>query len=448
MCIRDSNYPFLLEDEGEAFERGLSTFRFILDRLQLPSGWICGVYAKGVFYGDRFDYNQPGSVLLMRKDADLLLFLMKQAMLLREQGILQECYEEKLRRFCDAFVALFERYGQLGQFIDAETGEMLIGNTASGAIASAGLALAYEFFGDGRFLETARKLGVYYYDHYVSRGMLNGGPGDACQAPDSESAFGMLESYVQLYETTGEERWLACAEETFQQAVTWVMSYDFAFPAESFSAKRRIHTLGTILANAQNKHATPGICTLSGNSILKLYRFTGNSEYLSWMKAISHAIPQFVSLRERPVFTLEKKYLPSGWINERVQTCDWEGKQTVGEFLYGSNWPEVTMLLTYTEVPGIYADFSSGTAEAFDHIRCKVLERKEDEMLLELCNETMYDAVVTVLADDRLKRGLVKHSYFGRMKKSTCRLRAEKTCGCTDRTKRNVFYDQSRGWIC
>lgn len=81
------------------------------------------------------------------------------------------------------------------------------------------------------FLETARKLGVYYYDHYVSRGMLNGGPGDACQAPDSESAFGMLESYVQLYETTGEERWLACAEETFQQAVTWVMSYDFAFPA-------------------------------------------------------------------------------------------------------------------------------------------------------------------------------------------------------------------------
>ena len=38
-------------------------------------------------------------------------------------------------------------------------------------------------------------------------------------------------------------------------------------------------------------------------------------------------------------------------------------------------------------------------------------------MLLELCNETMYDAVVTVLADDRLKRGLVKHNYFGRMKK-------------------------------
>ena len=46
-----NNYPFLLEDEGEAFERGLSTFRFILDRLQLPSGWICGVYAKGVFTG-------------------------------------------------------------------------------------------------------------------------------------------------------------------------------------------------------------------------------------------------------------------------------------------------------------------------------------------------------------------------------------------------------------
>ena len=138
----------------------------------------------------------------MRKDADLLLFLMKQAMLLREQGILQECYEEKLRRFCDAFVALFERYGQLGQFIDAETGEMLIGNTASGAIASAGLrwpmsSSATAAFGDRP--QTRRLL----LRPLCLKGNAQRRPGDACQAPDSESAFGMLESYVQLYETTG-----------------------------------------------------------------------------------------------------------------------------------------------------------------------------------------------------------------------------------------------------
>lgn len=34
----------------------------------------------------------------------------------------------------------------------------------------------------------------------------------------------------------------------------------------------------------------------------------------------------------------------TGYINERIQTSDWEGKHTVGEFLYGSNWPEVSML--------------------------------------------------------------------------------------------------------
>ncbi len=134
------------------------------------------------------------------------------------------------------------------------------------------------------------------------------------------------------------------AKKAFRLAVTWVMSYDFQFPKESTAGKLSAHTRGTVFANAQNKHSAPGICTLSGNSMLKLYRFTGEEIYLEWMRRISHAIPQFVSLNDRPVDTLSGKPLLTGYINERIQTSDWEGKHTVGEFLYGSNWPEVSML--------------------------------------------------------------------------------------------------------
>ncbi len=410
-----NNYPFLLEDNGIAFERAFSTFRFILDKLQFPSGWICGIYANGVVYGEHFDYSNPGTSLLIRKDADLLYFLMKQAMLLEEKGLLSESHRQKLSLFADAFVSLFEKYGQLGQFIDAKTGEILVGQSASGAISCAALALAGEFFGNQRYLETAEALGDYYYCNYVEKGILNGGPGEICQAPDSESAFGMLESYVQLYETLGKEKWLRYAEETFLIAITWVMSYDFKFPSGSVSARRRVHTLGTVFANAQNKHSAPGICTLSGNCLLKLYRFTGNQDYLYWTKAISHSISQFVSLTERPVLSLEKTYLKPGYINERVQTSDWEGKETVGGFQNGSNWPEVTMMLTYTEIPGIYVDFGAGVVEAFDHIGCRCVQMDKETAQLELYNCTAFDATVTILVDDTCCTNYVYHNYFQKM---------------------------------
>ena len=422
-----NNYPFLLEDNGVAFERAFSTFRFILDKLQFPSGWVCGIYANGVTYGEHFDFSDSGSSLLVRKDADLLYFLIKQAMLLEEKGLLTDSHRQKLALFADAFVSLFEKYGQLGQFIDAKTGEMLVGRSASAAIACAALALAGEFFNEGRYLQTAAALGDYYYDEYVSKGILNGGPGEICQAPDSESAFGMLEGYVQLYETLKDKKWLRYAEETFLIAITWVMSYDFKFPAGCTAARRSVHTLGTVFANAQNKHSAPGICTLSGSSILKLYRFTGNQEYLYWMKAISHSIPQFVSLPERPILTLDKVYLKPGYINERVQTSDWEGKETVGGFLNGSNWPEVTMMLTYTEVPGVYVDFGTGVVETFDHVCCTKKDIHSDKVELCLTNNTDFDATVTILADDSRNIETIRHNYFAKMQQITLQSRQSLT---------------------
>lgn len=408
-----NGYPFLLEDEGQPRQRALDTFRFIFDRLQLENGWVCGMYGNGVFYGDTFDLSKPSDVLLIRKDGDLLYFTLKQFLACREA---LKDYEQNLRALCDAFVRLYRKYGQIGQFIHTQTDTMAIGNSGCGAIVCAALALAYEIFRQEDYLETARGLGELYEKDYLLRGVVNGCPGEICQAPDSEGAFALLEGYVQLYETTGEARWLQCAKQGAELAMTWVMSYDFAFPQDSAAAKRGAHTLGTVFANAQNKHSAPGICTLSGNSLLKLYRFTGEEKYLTWLQTITRALPQFVSLPERPVMTLEGKYLPAGYVNERVQTSDWEGKHTIGQFLYGSNWPEVSLMLTYVEVPGLYADLSSGRVTAFDSVRWGILEKDGGEALhLWVENPTPYDTVLTLLADEPTQR--LTHNYFAGMER-------------------------------
>jgi len=410
-----NSYAFLLEDQGQARARALDTFGFIFDHLQAENGWICGMYADGVFYGDTFDLEKPTDVLLIRKDADLLYFALKQYMACSRE---LESYRDKLISLCDAFVRLYRKYGQIGQFVDTRTDTIVIGNSACGAMAPAALALGWQVFGKAEYLETAEALGMLYGQDYLKKGIINGCPGEICQAPDSEGAFALLESFVQLYETTRKAHWLQYAQEAFDLAITWVMSYDFTFPQESAAAKRGAHTLGTVFANAQNKHSAPGICTLSGSSLLKLYRFTGDNKYIYWLQAISRALMQFVSLKERPVFTLDGKYLPEGYVNERVQTSDWEGKNTMGGFLYGSNWPEVCVLLTYVEVPGIYADLRTGKAWAMDSMRCGVTAWTPGEtMELWLENPTAYGAAVTIFADDPTQKSAMTHNYFGAMRK-------------------------------
>lgn len=416
-----NNYSFLLEDDDLAYERGFSTFRFILDRLQNEKGWICGIYAKEIFYGDNFELGQPGNILLVRKNADLLFFLLKESMVLEEKGESIDLYKDKIRSLADAFVRLFNKYGQVGQFMDIQTEELIIGNSASAGILVGAMALASEYFKHKAYLEVAEKLGDYYYRHHVALGILNGCPGEICQAPDSEAAFGLLEGYTQLYETTKNHKWLSYAKQTFEIAITWVMNYDFAFPHESTAAKLSLHTLGTVFANVQNKHSAPGICTLSGNSLLKLYRFTKDRRYLEWLYSIAHSLPQFVSLEERPILTLDKMYLSPGFMNERVQTSDWEGKETIGEFLNGSNWPEVSMLLTFIEIPGIYVDLSHNLVYCFDHIECVIEHKDEGQMVLELFNSTRYDTQVTLLVDESIDLDALKHNYYGKMRKISLR---------------------------
>lgn len=115
--------------------------------------------------------------------------------------------------------------------------------------------------------------------------------------------------------------------------------------------------------------------------------------------------------------TLEGKNLPSGFFNERVQTSDWEGKETVGEFLYGSNWPEVSMLLTYVEVPGIYLDLDRKVLCCMDHVTAKLISGEREETLISVENTTPYDAIVTLLVDDGTGKEPLGHSYFEKMKK-------------------------------
>lgn len=328
-------------------ERSLKTIRHLF-RYQGKSGLFTGGCDKDlVSFSDGFDTPGTDNWCLIRKSADCLFFVLRQMELL---DTVPDWMEEGTRRLADAFVHLWQKYGQLGQFVDVETGEIAAGGSVSGGIASAGLVLAWRRFGDAVYLETASALGDYYYRNFVRKGYTTGGPGEMLQCPDSESAFGLLESYVWLYDETRDDRFLQYAVATAHLCSSWVVSYNYRFPETSEFGRLGMKTIGSVFANVQNKHSAPGICTLSGTSLKKLYDWTGDEKFLTLYREVTETISQYMSTEERPIYAMGGEKLPAGFICERVNMSDWESYAWIGSVFNGSCWCEVSNLLVLGEM--------------------------------------------------------------------------------------------------
>ena len=135
-----------------------------------------------------------------------------------------ESWKLPLRKFADGFITLWNRYGQFGQRIDIETGEIIIGGSNSAVMAIGGLALASEYEKRPELLNVAKEAARYYYENFTRKGISCGGPGEILLNNDAESAFAMLESMMVLYEVTGEKEWLKYAEDAAGLCSTWVVS--------------------------------------------------------------------------------------------------------------------------------------------------------------------------------------------------------------------------------
>lgn len=382
--------------------RAARTMDSLFSHLQHKNGYIVSNQFNGQAFGDDFDHKEKQNILLVRKNGDVLLFAARMIELVRSRGEnVPEQWLDGLGRLADAFVRLWQRCGQFGQFIDTETETILQGGTASGSSIPGGLIMAWRILRQPVYRETAEAAARAYYEQHVCRGLLNGGPGEILQNPDSESTSNLLESYVTLFELTGDRQWLNMAEQTAHQCASWVVSYDFVFPVQSAFGQLGLHTLGSVYANVQNKHAAPGFCTLSGAAWLRLARAAGDRRYLELIRETAHNITQYLSREDRPITSWDEgRPLPPGWMCERVNMSDWEDQARIGGVFFGSCWCEISCLLTYAEIPGIWFITDTGEATVLDHVTAAVTEAGLDWQLA-ISNPTRFDATVKILAESR-----------------------------------------------
>jgi hypothetical protein len=409
-------WPLLVRGNAASWPRALRVWDFIANHAVTPSGFVRGCFSGGTWHGT------PDRCYL-RYSADTLYFLMKTLLHLRVGPPHQDPKEAWLklaRGLCDGFVRCWEQAGHLPHYVDGPTGAVLLGGSCAAALAPAGLALGARYFEEPRYRDVAEAAARRFRDRFLAKGLTNGGPGDIHQNVDSESAAALLESFVVLLEEgNGATEWVDAARRCAAYCATWVTSYDFEFPASSTFGKMDMLTTGTVWANVQNKHAAPGICTLSGASLFKLWRATGEAVWLDLIRDIARCLPQYVSRADRPIPDTRTpkrwKVMRPGWVNERVNLSDWEVRGQpweeigVGEIFGGSTWSEPAILNTVAEVPGLYLDTDALELTAFDHVHAQVFHADDHAITLRVTNSTPFAAAPVLLAegaDERRRRWL------------------------------------------
>ncbi len=374
---------------GDQFhlDRVTKTFDFAIPRAQGDAGYFFGALNyDGKNFG-REGYDEFPEIVLTRKNADVLFWMIKQFELLKTQGrekSIHPDWERNIQRLADAFVATWKKNGQWGRMLNNETGEVAEYNTSGGAMAIGGLALAANYYGNPEYLKIAQEAANFYYQRdFVSQGMTTGGCADILQNADSETAAGFMTSLMALYETTGEEKWLEKSRELANLVATWTTSYDYELPIETELGKLGAKLAGIYWASTQNKHGAPGICTSSGDALFKIYRSTGKLLYADLLNDIIHAHGE--SIR------------PGGYTNERLTHCDADSRGERGTHVTG--WNELNGFLVALEIRGIYVQTDGDKFFVFDHVEAEIFKRDINGTILKISNSTEFNAEVTVLAE-------------------------------------------------
>lgn len=398
------SYPYVMKPTAERIRRVGRTLD-VLARIQGKTGLAHGMFMKSEIIGNNWDsmYTNPHIALIRRAGGESLYWGLQILELMKMKGFsdsIKPEWEQMFRKMADGLVNIWDRYGQFGQFVNVQTGEMDINGSSAGVVCATALVKAAQYFKNQKYMSIAEKAAVYYYQRDLLKGYAGGSPVEEMQSPDDESAHNFCDLYTVLYEVTGKRKYLDYAKASVANLATRAIPYDYNFPKGSHMHRIDARTTGALFANVQNTHGTPCLYIHSGDFLLKLYRATSDKRYVDLLKDITHNVVQYITTTTNPVVPGS----PPGAMTERVQIGDWEGKEDIGNGLPDGDsnisW-ETGTLLAMNQNPGIYLRTDLKELIVFDHIEAKILKRVKNGVIVQLYNPTKKDAVISVFAEDK-----------------------------------------------
>ncbi len=337
----------LLKAGGKYRDYAIKYIDFLTQNGNTTSGIKAPVYGKGEWMSPSNPEFQS-SYKHCRFYADYICYLGKAIAFEAKHGFTHENWEKDFCHGISMLLDIWEKEHDFGLHWDIYGQEVVLDIKGSGAGAFALMALAEGVRHDpqnSRLLTVLEQAAEVYYQRCVVTGRCGGGPADILEADDSESIAALTDALVQLYEITGKEEHLKMALHAGHMFASWVLCYSPRFP--SCSSTDGLNVCGGVLANVQNRHVGPGICTNSARFVHKLAEITGDMRWEKLYRQIGAAAINCVAMYDGEFWGWDfSEPFAAGMVTEQINVTDAIGKP--GEPGYVSaSWPATAVLLGY-----------------------------------------------------------------------------------------------------
>ena len=316
MCARVLIADALLDREGNAEQ--LAFARNVLNN------WI--------------DFRQLDNGLIMKPGQQItdcchqgwgIIELARTAKLLRENGLDGSKYLSAAKKLAGFFVANYS--GEYGFGKSWSRGGKAVDKSGSvGGFVLLGLVELWKMEKDAKLRGVIDRAMDFYYRRDIDNFVCNAGAID-CVCVDKESAYPFFESAVELYESTGEVKYLDMALKAAYYLCSWLFIYDAHYPPEAEFSKIGYHTAGGTAISAEH-HAIDPYAVVMVNDFFKLAKFTGDEKWsdigrLIWRnatQAICTPQKRIWHGLERPIGGQNEGFFQTRWTKYRTD-CNMRG---------------------------------------------------------------------------------------------------------------------------
>lgn len=283
---------------------------------------------------------------------DYIHYLGKAIRFEKQNGKTHPLWEKEFRLGIDLLLDIWSREQDFGIYWDIEAEKATVYRKGSGCGAFALLALAegLRHYPENKLLAQVFSEGCeMYYKRCVQSGRCNGGPADIKEADDSESAAALTDTLVQYYKLVKSDRAKSMALSSAKLFSTWVVNYSPAFPCGSSFEDTNI--CGGVIANVQNRHIGPGICTNSAYFLYELGKITGDKRFVTMYNNIKAAAINCVTVYDGEFYGISPDApFRKGMMSEQINMSDALGIE--GEtWRVSTCWPSTAVILGWMDSP-------------------------------------------------------------------------------------------------
>lgn len=161
------------------------------------------------------------------------------------------------------------------------------------------LVRMYEWTGDRRYLDSAKRAGGYVLENLYKSGKYAGGTADNPNTVDKEAGMYAVYAYSALYAATGEEQYLRAMEQAVVYSMSWVYTYKFSAVNADGILTGIPTTLGMndgLSFIATGHSAVDNMIAYLYYEMFKLYVWTGDEVYYDMSHFIQNNTKQTMDL--------------------------------------------------------------------------------------------------------------------------------------------------------